>query len=241
MVDVVVWLLLPGPCVSFPISASATPETPNPMAIAVASKVFFITHSIKVRGAVGSAADGASAPCLWEKTSPTPGCRVSIFSATCPRDCTPHRRRIENTVKSRAGARSAWPIKWNRAKAYSFWSSCSHDLVAVLKQQYCGCGASAVLPSGQDQDLAGGLRSRVCSSAPPLKVFQRRYIGASRLTLREPALIRSVHPVTHVATELTCDRNEVQRVRQACAALSCECPLSARRTQRQRFGFRTAP
>lgn len=50
MVDVVVWVLSPAPDAVLPISANATPETPNPMAIAVASKVFFITHSIKVRG-----------------------------------------------------------------------------------------------------------------------------------------------------------------------------------------------
>ena len=77
MVDVLVWVLSPAPDAEFPISASATPETPNPMAIAVASKVFFITHSIKVRGAVGSAASGAGALCLWENNITHPGPRRS--------------------------------------------------------------------------------------------------------------------------------------------------------------------
>jgi hypothetical protein len=57
----------------FPMSANATPETPNPMAIAVASKVFFITHSIKVRGTAGNAASRAGALCLWEKHDPPRG------------------------------------------------------------------------------------------------------------------------------------------------------------------------
>jgi len=39
----------------------------------VASKVFFITHSIKVRGTAGNAASKAGALCLWEKHDPPRG------------------------------------------------------------------------------------------------------------------------------------------------------------------------
>ncbi|NKA16299.1 hypothetical protein GO281_01446 [Ralstonia solanacearum] len=70
MVDVLVWVLSPAPDAVFPMSAHAAPETPNPMAMAVASNVFFIAHSRKREGAV----------CLlhWE-TSPTPG-RLFAYS-----------------------------------------------------------------------------------------------------------------------------------------------------------------
>ncbi|WP_425219017.1 hypothetical protein [Ralstonia solanacearum] len=54
MVDVLVWVLSPAPDAVFPMSAQAAPETPNPMAMAVASNVFFIVHSRKREGAVAT-------------------------------------------------------------------------------------------------------------------------------------------------------------------------------------------